>query len=203
MKQASKLLLASCDSTAREGICSCLNLAAWMARRAGRRYDLLPVVDDLVAEAQLALVKAARRYDPNQGASFRTFAALVIRRALAAVVRARLRDRRQEPVFFTDLAQSGALGKEREMFDPPSPFPLDPGRAAADNELLARLRRTLLPTWFEALNMYHVQDYTLAEIGERLGVSREAVRQLLAKAAARARRCLQQEAPSSSPRRGK
>ena len=49
----------------------------------------LPGADrkDVEQEAMIGLWVASERYDPTRGASFKTFAALVIRRKLASVVR--------------------------------------------------------------------------------------------------------------------
>jgi RNA polymerase sigma factor (sigma-70 family) len=65
---------------------------------------------------------------------------------------------------------------------------------AGDRELLEHIRRTMPRRWFTLLQMYFVEEHTLEEIGNRVGVSRERVRQLLNRALARARRHWEGEA---------
>ncbi|HEY8369200.1 MAG TPA: sigma-70 family RNA polymerase sigma factor [Thermodesulfobacteriota bacterium] len=62
-----------------------LRLAVFLARRyAGRGVPLA----DLIQEASLALIRAARRYDYRSGARFATYATPFVRQALARSVRA-------------------------------------------------------------------------------------------------------------------
>ena len=59
--------------------------------------------DDLVQEGMLALLNAAKRFDPSQGSSFGAFASLCIHRRLAAVA-AKQQGKRREEISVSQLS---------------------------------------------------------------------------------------------------
>ncbi len=205
-----------------------------------RRYDIR--LADLIAEGNLGLVTAVRKFDPDKGTRFVTYAAywmrafilnLVIRSwslvgsgsgALRSKVFFRLRRERarlsgmvaERDAAVTELAQQLGTSEERvtemlqrlesrdvsldvSVFDDSHTTALDlleDTSAPQDEALDARTRAWLLDgrvrTAVEALDrrerfiveqrMMADDEMSLAEIGRRLGVSRERARQLEARA---------------------
>jgi RNA polymerase sigma factor (sigma-70 family) len=157
---------------------------AWeQYRLCGRTVPL----DELLGEAQLALTYGASLYDASKGVPFGAYVTLVIRHRLVQAVTIWRRGGRLAHVRFTDLEV--VTGEEEgPSYDPACPRTREPVQEAGDRELLEHIRRTMPRRWFTLLQMYFVEEHTLEEIGNRVGVSRERVRQLLDLALARARR---------------
>ena len=66
--------------------------ALHLPRREARRWAHTPLEqEDLVADGNLALAKAAKRYDPSYGVPFPAFATPYVRGAIADTVRSRAR----------------------------------------------------------------------------------------------------------------
>src|SRR5574338_574351 len=102
--------------------------ALHLPRREARRWRHTPLEqEDLVADGNLALAKAARRYDPSYGVPFPAFATPYVRGAIADTVRTRARRNNlgdgvfADVVGFPDLARS-AQTAERE-YEPADPGP--------------------------------------------------------------------------------
>jgi RNA polymerase sigma factor (sigma-70 family) len=148
-------------------------------------------LDELIGEAQFALVYAASLYDPGKDVPFGAYVTMVIRHRLLQAVTVWRRGGRLAHVRFTDL--SACLPGEPGYFDPPCTRTAEAGEQAAVHELLDWIRRSMPARWFEVLTLYFAHDHSLQEIGDRLGISRQRVRQLLAKAIARAREYYQPE----------
>jgi RNA polymerase sigma factor (sigma-70 family) len=178
---------AELDAAAWERALGYLELADRLARRQFRRCGRTVPLEDLAGEARLALAYAASLYQEARGVPYGAYVTLVVRHWLAQAVTRWRRGGRLDHVRFTDLAGHGP-GPKDSPFDPPCPRTREPGREAATREALDRVRRVLPPRWFGLLQLYFAQGCTLEEIGTRLGVSRERVRQLLGKALRRARR---------------
>ncbi len=146
--------------------------------------------EDLVGDGNLALVKAARRYDPTVGVPFTAFALHYVRGAILDAIRARVRrttlgdGRFAEVMSFHDL---GCVdGDGRDPFDPPDPRPT-PDDAV---ECLERLRvlATLPPSERVALVRTAVDGDTAADVARDLGVSAGRVHSLVHDGSARLRR---------------
>jgi RNA polymerase sigma factor (sigma-70 family) len=171
-----------------------LHLVEALAWQQFRRCRRTVPLEELIGDAQLALAYAAGLFDEGKGVPFGAYATMVIRHRLVQAVTAWRRGGRLDHVPFTDLA-GGCLPGEPLGFDPACPRTREAGQEAATRELLDRVRRTLPPRWFTLLQLYFSEERTLEEIGEQFGVSRERVRQLVAKAIARARlRCVRERA---------
>jgi len=154
---------------------------AW--RFARRRAPDLPA-DELIAEALFGLTYAASVYDEAREVPFGAFATLVIRHRLTHRTRSWRRDRRlsttrRRPADLTDNDDE-VWDELREVEDrrPPKPW----SSTAAAGEACERVRRVLPARSYAVLYQYHAEGCTLREIGERLGLTRERVRQIINKA---------------------
>lgn len=131
--------------------------------------------DDLKQEGLLALLSAARRFDPNNGASFATYARLCARHRM---ISARRRVMALPPLEEEELADTLPDGQA------------DPERLLVEKEeerrLFERLRRQLSPLEFAALCEY-LNGYSYEEIAARIGAAAKTVDNALS----RARRKLQ------------
>jgi RNA polymerase sigma factor (sigma-70 family) len=135
--------------------------------------------EDLVGDGNLALVKAARRYDPNYGVPFPAFALRYVRGAILDAIRSRARRNAlgdgtyADVISLNDLGPS-ADGEERQSYDPPDPRPTPD----ATVESLERLRvlATLPPSERVALVRTAVDGETAAQTGARLFLSSETVK---------------------------
>jgi RNA polymerase sigma factor (sigma-70 family) len=160
-----------------------------------------------MGEAHYALTYASSLFDAGKGVPFGAYVTMVIRHRLIQTEAAWRWGPPLEHIPFTDLAARSAPGPPAG-FEPPCPRTRDACDEASLQELLDRVRRTLPPRWFRLLELHYAQGYTLREIGVRLGVSRERVRQLLAKALKRARAQLprhateRQHPPAEAARNG-
>lgn len=140
-------------------------------------------LDDLRQEALLGLLDAARKYSPDKGAKFSTYAMFWIRKRLTAAVK-------QDPFSsWEDVPENLPTAGETSC-DPVSGreadassadcFELPPGLSATEREILVLSYSDQLP---------------LSEISRRAGISVERVKQLRAKALRRLRGSLSQRSP--------
>ena len=165
--------------------------ALHLPRREARRWRHTPLEqEDLVADGNLALAKAARRYDPSYGVPFPAFATPYVRGAIADTVRTRARRNNlgdgvfADVVGFPDLARTATTAER--TFEP-----ADPGPTPHDTvESLDRLR--VLGSIPEreriALIRTIVDGDTAADVAKDLGVSRDRVYALVQNGSARVRR---------------
>jgi RNA polymerase sigma factor (sigma-70 family) len=164
--------------------------ALHLPRREARRWLHVPIEqEELVAEANLGLAKAASRFDPSRGTPFTAFALVYVRSAILDVIRTRARRHSlRDGTFATDvsveeLADPDWHGFVHEIEDPrPQPPELVEQREALATvfTLPERERYALLRT---------VVDGALAEtVGDELGCSANRVYLLVQNASARARR---------------
>ena len=163
-------------------------------------------MEDLVAEGNLGLLRAAERYDADRGVRFVTYAAWWIRRSiLAALARRRRQDGRAEvgatrrrPRRVAHVSFEGAGGTggrppaeviaDERGEDPEQPVHRDELRRAVGAGLAFLPEREA-----RVLQLYYGLDgrpaLGLAEVGRELGVSRERARQLKARGLEQLRRC--------------
>lgn len=144
--------------------------------------------DDLVADGNLALVKAARRYDPTYGVPFPAFAHRFVRGAILDAIRARARRNALGDGAFADVVSFHDLcaPDDDRPFDPPDPRPTPD----ATIESLERLRvlATLPPSERVALVRTTVDGETAAEVARDLGVSPGRVQRLVQNGSTRLRK---------------
>jgi RNA polymerase sigma factor (sigma-70 family) len=164
--------------------------ALHLPRREARRWAHTPLEqEDLVADGNLALAKAARRYDPSYGVPFPAFATPYVRGAIADTVRSRARRNRLGDGRWVDVVGFAALTasvKSDRAYEPP-----DPGPTPHDTvENLDRLR--VLGTIPEreriALIRTMVDGDTAADVAKDLGVSADRVYTLVHNGSTRVRR---------------
>lgn len=117
---------------------------------------------DMYQEAIIALIKAAKTYDPSVGSAFSTWAYKIIRNHLLNI----LRKNRSEEICLpsaqdipSEQPQTSSLELVNEILQPQ---PTDDEEDIADREILVR---------------HFLKGETWAALGRELGVSREWVRQ--------------------------
>ena len=175
-------LLEPLNDFSQELASSNLSLARRLAWKQYQTCARLVPLEELEGEALYGLVYAAGMFDPARGVPFGAYATMAITHRLIQAVNVWRRGGRLAHIRFTDLA----AGSQHE-FDTPCPRTRESIEQAASRESMDRIRRSLPPRWFQALQLYYAHGYTLEEVGRRLGVTRERVRQLLSKAMGRAR----------------
>ncbi len=147
--------------------------------------------EDLIGDGNLALVKAARTYDPTYGVPFAAFALQHVRGAILDAIRSRARRNAlgdgtyADVVSFNDLGPVGD-GGEHATYDPPDPRPTPDDTV----ECLERLRilGTLPPGERVALVRTTVDGDSAAEVARDLGVSTGRVHSLVHTGSTRLRR---------------
>jgi|RhiMethySRZTD1v2_1073278.scaffolds.fasta_scaffold46671_5 RNA polymerase sigma factor (sigma-70 family) len=180
-----------------------------------RRYrDRGVPLEDLVAEGTVGLIKAARRFDPDNGTRFTTYASFWIKKAIIEALLERPR-----VVHLPRYAREKGHAFPREVsLDAPIRVAegqatwgdrLPDGRARgaletiADREERSYLRRLVLDlspreraVLADRFGLHGGPTRTLTEIGASLGLSKERVRQIESGALTRLKRRLR------PPRRG-
>ena len=144
--------------------------------------------DDLVGDGNLALVKAARRYDPTYGVPFPAFALQFVRGAILDAIRSRARRNSLGDGAFADVVSFHdlcAVDSDRP-FDPPDPRPTPD----ATLESLERLRvlATLPQSERVVLVRTAVDGESVAEVARDLGVSTGRVHRLAQSGSTRLRK---------------
>ena len=178
-----------------------LNYVSWLARD----FAYTGVArDDLEAEGRLGLFEAALRFDPQNGAQFLTYASWWSRRRMQTFVARHARvvrrpfsknnkaPRDRDDVSLGEPVSAGSVFRwEDVLVDHVTPLALESLVGAEDAALVARAARALPPQWRAIIVRRFGLDgdpaMTLAAIGETLGLSRERVRQIEAKAMERLR----------------
>jgi RNA polymerase sigma factor (sigma-70 family) len=145
-----------------------------MVRRMAARYRGTPLgADDAYGVGSLALVEAARRFDPDNGAPFLGYAFLRVRGAMADACRAGHRGVRQDREVVCDPRDFCEIGDLR-MMRPEGHIDL----VAAIGRLRRRLRMVLLR---------HASGEPHTQIAADMGVTESRVSQLLSTARRRVR----------------
>ena len=164
--------------------------ALHLPRREAKRWAHTPLEqEDLVADGNLGLAKAAKRYDPSYGVPFPAFATPYVRGAITDTVRSRARRNTLGDGHWVDVVGFTAL-TENDRSDR-AYEPQDPGPTPHDTvENLDRLR--VLGTIPEreriALIRTMVDGDTAADVAKDLGVSADRVYTLVHNGSTRVRR---------------
>jgi RNA polymerase sigma factor (sigma-70 family) len=144
--------------------------------------------EDLVSDGNLALVKAARRYDPAYGVPVPAFALRFVRGAILDAIRSRARKNALGDGMFADVVSFHDLTSpdSDRPFDPPDPRPTPD----ATLESLERLRvlATLPPSERVALVRTAVDGESAADVARDLGVSAGRVHRLAQNGSTRLRK---------------
>jgi RNA polymerase sigma factor (sigma-70 family) len=163
----------------------------YLPRREARRWRHTPFEqEELVADGNVALVKAARRFDPSLGVPFPAFATPYVRGAIADAVRARVRRNTLGDGVYADVIGFPALARARDMRDQVYE-PADPGPGPDETvESLERLRvLATLPERERIALIRTIVDGEAAEVvAEDLGVTTSRVYVLVRNGSARVRR---------------
>jgi RNA polymerase sigma factor (sigma-70 family) len=164
--------------------------ALHLPQREAKRWRHTPFEqEELVADGNLALVKAALRYDPSFGVPFPAFATPYVRGAITDTIRTCARRNDLGEGVYADVVGFGELvpGRDSERtYEPPDPGP-GPDETV---ESLERLRvLATLPERERIALIRTVVDGDAAEIvAEDLGVSPSRVYVLVRNGSARVRR---------------
>lgn len=146
--------------------------------------------EELVGDGNLALVKAARKYDPAFGVPFPAFALRYVRGAILDAIRSRARRSALADGTYADVMSFHDLGHGdgdgRGPYDPPDPR-LTPDDAVECLEQL-RVLATLPPRERIALLRTAVDGDSAADVARDLGVSTGRVHTLVHTGSTRLRR---------------
>lgn len=150
---------------------------------------------DMCQVGRIAVWRARRDYDPSRGASWPTYAYLVVRRDIRRAMEQQSRTIRLPSHIYEDqarvdgaavaIALDAAPELVRMMADP-SPGPAEQVEELIECEELWREVDRLPARWAEVIRLrYGLNDgkgRTLEEVGRHFGVTRERIRQIEAKA---------------------
>ena len=165
--------------------------ALHLPRREARRWMHTPLEqEELVADGNLALAKAARRYDPSYGVPFPAFATPFVRGAIVDTVRSRARRSNLGDGTYADIVGFPDLGSADGLHERAFE-PADPGPTPHDTvENLDRLRvlGTLPERERIALIRTIVDGDTAADVARDLGVTPDRVYTLVHNGSTRVRR---------------
>lgn len=168
-----------------------LPLVERVAKRVARRLPANVSLDDLVGAGSVGLIDAVKRFDPARAPSFAAYAELRIRGAILDHLRSvdwlprsmRASVKRGESESAVVSVDDHTIGFEAFADAGPSPSMAfeqrerQAGLAAAITQLPERSRRVLA--------LYYIDELTLKEIGEVLGVTESRVCQLHSEAVQR------------------
>jgi RNA polymerase primary sigma factor len=175
-----------------------------------KRYRGLGVAFlDLIHEGNLGLIEAAKRFDPSRNVKFITYAVWWVREAMMHVLSDQTRafsfppklfavlHRAPEDVSLNDPIASGS-GDDRQSRELADLLPLD--QTAIEDEMIHQSDLDELASALSDLDgkerevmslrfgLEDDEEHTLQEIGDRLHLSRERVRQIEARAKEKLRR---------------
>jgi RNA polymerase primary sigma factor len=159
------------------------------------------LMEDLVAEGNLGLLEAARRFDPGRGTKFITYAMWWIRKRILQAFHDRA------PLPGIHLSLDWAPDHHASLLDRlPDPAAVHPELALlgrADRQVVRAALARLTHRERHVLSLRYGLDgeaaLTLKEAGERVRLSRERIRQIETRALGRLARMLR---PGPAPRRG-
>jgi len=165
--------------------------ALHLPRREAARWRHTPLdQEDLVADGNVGLVKAAQRYDASLDVPFAAFATPYVRGAIVDSVRSRARRRRLDDGSYVDVVGFCDVGSASDestlMFEPADPRPT-PDEIVETLETL-RVLGTLPQRERFALVRTVVDGAAATDVAEDLGVSKDRVYTLVQSGSARLRR---------------
>ena len=141
------------------------------------------MLEDLYQEGQLGLIRAAKKFDPDRGYKFSTYAVTWIRSFMSRCMR------QDRLVHVPEVALGRRADEPRcERFPedsegpPDRPHPLDPPLGLRIDLEAALSRLPLRQAIIVRARYLDSPQLTLEELGRVLGVSRERIRQLEVKA---------------------
>jgi RNA polymerase sigma factor (sigma-70 family) len=147
--------------------------------------------EDLHQEAVIGLLRASRGFNPEVGVKFSSYAGVAVRHHLQNVLAAR---RSRAPLGLPTQ-------EDGKPIDPEDRRSIGPDAAAIladEKEHVAQLLRLLLPRERRIFEMYFWEDQSFAQIGDRIGLSGERVRQIFEASLRRLRRASQARAAEGS-----
>lgn len=153
-----------------------------LVRLAAKTFQPRFELDELVGEGQLALYRAIETFDVRQGFTFATWGSRVVRNRFIAMGKHAKRDKRSIALESTSLE---AWGEDGEALDAEDVDVVPPDFALIQQEDTERLR-ALLETLDERERSVLERRFgladgdvqTLQEVGDALGVTKEAVRKI-------------------------
>jgi RNA polymerase primary sigma factor len=175
-----------------------------------KRYRGLGVAFlDLIHEGNLGLIEAAKRFDPSRNVKFITYAVWWVREAMMHVLSDQTRAFSFPPKLFAVLHRApedvslndpiaGGSGDDRQSRELADLLPLD--QTAIEDEMIHQSDLDELASALSDLDgkerevmslrfgLEDDEEHTLQEIGDRLHLSRERVRQIEARAKEKLRR---------------
>jgi RNA polymerase sigma factor (sigma-70 family) len=140
--------------------------------------------EDLVADGNLGLAKAARKYDPSHGVPFPAFAHHYVRGAITDTVRRLVRRHDLGDGVYADVHAFSDL--TQPAYDPPDPGPT-PDEAVENRDRLRALA-TIPERERIALIRTVIDGNTAADVAEELGISANRVYTLVHDGSARVRK---------------
>lgn len=150
-------------------------LAWYYARQRAR--DVPP--DELIAEALYGLTYAAGMFDETRRVPFPAYATLAIRHRLTQLIERWRRGRRVLPY---PVGSDPDDAPWEAADNRPKP---DLVSGASAREVCERVRRVLPARWYRVLRLRYADGWTLQEIGDYLGFSRQFIQQVLDRATRR------------------
>lgn len=178
------------DSRARELVEGQLALARGLAYRQYRNAGGRVPLDELIGEAFLALTYAATMFDESLGVPFGAFATLVLKQRLPRAVKHWQRAMWNQSRF-VDMGEKP--GDDR-AFEPACSQDRSPEDSIDERDLVEFVfAREAESPWLGLLREHIEEGTTYAEIGRRVGLSRERVRQCLVRVSKRLRWALDYE----------
>lgn len=143
------------------------------------------LVKDAVQEGMMGLMNAARLYDPGRGTAFTTLAWKCIRQKVSELAR-KERKREKRIALSLDEAIEDASGKAEPRLWAESIPAKDDTEAEALESMpdvcLRLLKEKGRGDLAEVLRMYVLEDETMLEIAQELGITKQCVQQRLRKA---------------------
>lgn len=131
-------------------------------------------VGDLIQEAMIAFYNAARSYDPEKNASFRTYASVCVGNHLKDVIRKNLGAANALNRLSVSLSES----EDEDARSEPPGYYSDPVtnfiREESENSFMRRMKGLLSDRQYKVLSLY-LDGFGYNEIAEKLGIGAKSV----------------------------